>query len=143
MHEDLHIFLLQSALSGWDYVPFTPICRTCTCTTDVARDHVIELPQHPHLLRVLRLVASPESYVRAAQSFWIMDVSPLTKKSRKFCGPARNSTVPSGAVTTLPAFKNTGAPCAGLKMFSPVDVPVALLRSPGTARTSLSVSCCV
>ncbi len=26
MHENLHILLLQSPLSGWYYVPFTPLC---------------------------------------------------------------------------------------------------------------------
>jgi hypothetical protein len=41
----------------------------------------------------------------------------------------------------LPALNRTGAPCAGLKMFSYVRVVIAVLRSPGTARTSVKLSC--
>jgi hypothetical protein len=45
--------------------------------------------------------------------------------------------LPSGAVTTRPALKKTGALWAGWKMTSPVVVSVAVLKSPGTARTSV------
>jgi hypothetical protein len=63
-------------------------------------------------------------YCSAAQSGSRTDVSPSTKRSTKLCGPARNSRVPSGAVTVLPALMNMGGPSKSLWAASARDAGI-------------------